>query len=1072
MKRAWIILFCLLTSIGVFGQELVKDINTIPGSITGGDYDNSQLCYPCNNLVFFTAENTMGKELWKTDGTSVGTLQITDLYPGPESGVFDHNLRCLNNKIYFIGRNSGIDRKLFESDGTEAGTRIVVDQEVSDFALFQGKLVTVENDKFWIHNANENPSLIKEFETSGEERLGYIQVFGGQSNILIVRHIRDDIGPLRSELWSSDGTTEGTLFLRSYKSIAQTNFGGFNELGSQVLFGASDEEYQFDLWKTDGTVEGTMIVRDNGGGSFRFLGEFQGKLIYAGSGTYITDGTSEGTELLMPNYPSAFKGFADKFYFTGHSAGDIVLFVSDGSPEGTTMINTLGPSDFVTLFHTLPYLNGKLIVPGYSDETGQELFYSEGQNEDLTLLKDINAGTDSSFPKSFAELGSKLIFIAKDGITGAELWSSDGTPAGTQLLKDVIPGTESSNIVLTHILNERLFFRADEGADVRKLWFSDGSPSGTERYYYDFSSPFLLGEADGELLILDNKKFWRTNGMDNTSLVWDFNGLSSSYGISSSTIYVNNKLFFYFSNDDSQDELWRWNTIDNSLTITKDIYPGLASSFVSTSRAIIDNDLLFFANDGSTGKELWKTDGSEEGTQLVKDINPGNSTPAFLTAVGDVAFFRANDGLNGDELWKSDGTSEGTVLVKDILLGADGSSPSFLAKFGNKVVFTADDGTHGIEPWISDGTESGTALLKDINEFGTSSALWFHEFKNLMYFTANDGIHGIELWVTDGSSLGTVVIDLAPGEKSSNPYRLMDDGTNLFFHADGKVWRSTSNPLVFEIIGAFEPSGDFISVGENLLFTYSTEATGNELYKLLKSGPTVTSTQQITFSEIADKQIGDPAFDLTASTTSGLSVVFTTNSEKITLNNTSVMLLAPGSVTINADQAGDNYYLPAPTISQTFCINPAQPTISLSGDSDQPTLTSSSTVGNQWYKDEILLDGTTTSLNVTQSGTYKVRVMIDGCKSELSEGKTILITGIENKDTLMEVHPNPTSGTLNISIEGEQTVQIVNSNGVVLFNEKVAAGEHQLDISGYSSGVYILKLISNRGTELKRWVKQ
>ncbi|MCB0494326.1 MAG: T9SS type A sorting domain-containing protein [Cyclobacteriaceae bacterium] len=1071
MKQVGVILLCFLSSIGVFGQELVKDINQEPFSLT------NQQCVECGGLVYFTVDDEDGKELWKTDGTSEGTAQVIDLNPGSEDGL-SGSPRCLNNKIYFRGRTSGTvyDYKLFESDGTAIGTRLVVDQDFRDFDLFQDKLVTVQGvggEKLWMHNTVGEAILIKEFELLEDEFQGTIEIFGGQSEIYVIRSIFSDEGTSsRNELWSSDGTSEGTTLIKTCKSI---RFSEFKELGSYVLFGASDEEeYSYDLWRTDGTIEGTMKVYPMGAGAFDFLGEFQGKWILNAWGTYITDGTPGGTIRLLDD-ASVFRGFFDKFYIVGKRTDNTMFFESDGTLEGTTEITALNSSGGV-FYNRIPYLNDRFILPNYSDGTGIELYYSGGQAGDLTLLKDINNGPSTSSPRSFAELDSKTVFFADDGVTGSELWETDGTSEGTKLLKEILPGTGSSDITNINFLNEKLYFRAKDGKNLNqnKLWFSDGFPEGTGRYYYDFERPTILGAANNELLISSDWKFWRTNGIDQTSIIWDFREAHPSYGLVAGESHLaNNNLLFYFDNDSFGQEFWKWNSESNSITILKDIHPGPASSELSLGASSVGGKLLFFANDGSTGRELWETDGTELGTQLLKDINPGSSgsNPSSITTAGSLAFFGANNDTHGLELWRTDGTDEGTNLVKDILHGVGGSSPSFLTKFGNKIVFTADDGIHGSEPWMSDGTTDGTFLLKDINTDGTSNPLSFHEFRNYVYFTANDGLHGAELWVTDGSEEGTSVIDLIPGEVSSNPSRLMDDGFSLFFQADGKIWKSTVDPLIFEAIGSFEPTSDFFSVGNNLLFTYSSEETGEELYKLSKGTP-VIETQQISFSVIDDKKIGDAAFNLIATSTSALKVEFSTESQKISIVEETVEILLPGEVTVNADQMGNKYYLPAPTASQTFCINPAQPIISFSGDPAQPVLTSSSTEGNHWYKDDVLLDETTTSLSATKSGTYKLQVVIDGCESELSEGKTILITGIEKGGTLMEVHPNPTSGKISISVHEAQTVQIMNSNGIILFDETLTVGNHQLDISGYPSGVYILKLISSTGTELKRWVKQ
>lgn len=85
MKQAGIILYCFLLGSSVFGQELVKDFTEVIADLDE-EITLTPLSGPCNGLVFFTAEDAFGRELWKTDGTAEGTQLVVDLYPGHQSG--------------------------------------------------------------------------------------------------------------------------------------------------------------------------------------------------------------------------------------------------------------------------------------------------------------------------------------------------------------------------------------------------------------------------------------------------------------------------------------------------------------------------------------------------------------------------------------------------------------------------------------------------------------------------------------------------------------------------------------------------------------------------------------------------------------------------------------------------------------------------------------------------------------------------------------------------------------------------------------------------------------------------
>jgi ELWxxDGT repeat protein len=66
---------------------------------------------------------SVGSELWKSDGTTAGTVEITDLAAeGNLSDLFD-----VNGTLFFLANHTTLHR----SDGTEPGTVEVDPGEVS-----------------------------------------------------------------------------------------------------------------------------------------------------------------------------------------------------------------------------------------------------------------------------------------------------------------------------------------------------------------------------------------------------------------------------------------------------------------------------------------------------------------------------------------------------------------------------------------------------------------------------------------------------------------------------------------------------------------------------------------------------------------------------------------------------------------------------------------------------------------------------------------------------------------------------------------------------------------------------
>jgi hypothetical protein len=80
--------------------------------------------------------------------------------------------------------------------------------------------------------------------------------------------------------------------------------------------------------------------------------------------------------------------------------------------------------------------------------------------------------------------------------------------------------------------------------------------------------------------------------------------------------------------------------------------------------------------------------------------------------------------------------------------------------------------------------------------------------------------------------------------------------------------------------------------------------------------------QTVTFGSIAAQYVGNP-LTLAASASSGLPVSYASSTPLVcTIAGGTANPIAPGTCTVSASQAGDRVYLPAPTESQSFSVNP------------------------------------------------------------------------------------------------------------------------------------------------------
>jgi|GEM_PF-5870649 len=86
--------------------------------------------------------------------------------------------------------------------------------------------------------------------------------------------------------------------------------------------------------------------------------------------------------------------------------------------------------------------------------------------------------------------------------------------------------------------------------------------------------------------------------------------------------------------------------------------------------------------------------------------------------------------------------------------------------------------------------------------------------------------------------------------------------------------------------------------------------------------------QIITFDALAPKTFGDEKFDLSATSSSGLTVAYNSSNINVaTVTGKILTIVGAGTATITALQTGDIDFLPAPIISQPLIINKASQTI-------------------------------------------------------------------------------------------------------------------------------------------------
>lgn len=268
-------------------------------------------------------------------------------------------------------------------------------------------------------------------------------------------------------------------------------------LNNKIILQGYESTTGNELFSSDGTSSGTVLLKDlkpgSSGSNPRFFKNALGKVFFRmgttvfGDSLFVTDGTSNGTFGLC-KYPTLqilnFNSIEmnGKFYFVNSTtaSGD-ELWVSDGTIAGTQLLKDINPGSGTSNPANFEVLNNKLYFSANDGANGDELWVTDGTAGGTVLFKDIYAGATGSQPQSLKKLNGKIYFGANAGSAagGKELWETDGTNAGTVMLKDIIPGNTGSSPNSFYEFNSKLYFSAEGPSVARELYVTDGTAVGT-----------------------------------------------------------------------------------------------------------------------------------------------------------------------------------------------------------------------------------------------------------------------------------------------------------------------------------------------------------------------------------------------------------------------------------------------------------------------------------------------------------------------------------------------------------------------------------------------------------------
>lgn len=269
-----------------YNASLVKDIN--PGPADGMFFGAAMY----NNMLYFFAQSPAGKDVWRSDGTPAGTVLAVDLDDSEKPGSIIHSLTAAGGQLFFAweytyGEYDDLRAELWKTDGTSAGTVEMVQYNYGYSYNYLSDLIEVNGKLFFFHNIGDpqyHYISVSDGTPEGTRHIARTSIDGSPGDIVDAEmyavYYASSQGNA-SPIEKTDGTTATNVHDFSWYHEARDETIQLTAAGSRAFFlddigqyyGGSNELWQADL------VEGVT----------RPLKEIYG-FSFSGSGNIVADG--------------------------------------------------------------------------------------------------------------------------------------------------------------------------------------------------------------------------------------------------------------------------------------------------------------------------------------------------------------------------------------------------------------------------------------------------------------------------------------------------------------------------------------------------------------------------------------------------------------------------------------------------------------------------------------------------------------------------------------------------------------------------------------------------------------
>ncbi|MDX2281209.1 MAG: T9SS type A sorting domain-containing protein [Saprospiraceae bacterium] len=378
----------------------------------------------------FTGTDSLGDELWFTNGLLSETKQIKDIFPGPKDGA-PQRFGLFKDKVYFSAKYNSTNRELWVTDATLDGTKMLKDinsdtlvgsdpiviGKSNDYLFFLAKTLDSGRELWKTDGTPEGTKLVKDINPGLADGVNDITSAVVNNKFLFVAND----GVHGREWWVTNGESDGTFLLKDI-ALSSDFLSGYRILlanDSIVIFWVNDLVHGREIWRTDGTTNGTFLIKDIFPGTESSIQEYnlysaiyKNQVFFPASDNYlneqiwVTDGTISGTKKLTDMYSTdSFKRglqiINNYLYFTaatgeyGYEVSKLLIDipVATQNPANPAQLNVeVYPNPNTGSFHFTGFLERPSSMQArLLDLQGRVLFTQQFEQIDGAFLRHIEA---------------------------------------------------------------------------------------------------------------------------------------------------------------------------------------------------------------------------------------------------------------------------------------------------------------------------------------------------------------------------------------------------------------------------------------------------------------------------------------------------------------------------------------------------------------------------------------------------------------------------------------------------------------------------------------------------------